>query len=790
MASKKDLSERDICTKYITPAINDAGWDLNTQVREEVYFTKGRIKVKGKTVERGEAKKADYILYYRPNLPIAIVEAKDNNHTVRDGIQQAIDYGEITDIPFVYSSNGDAFVEHDRTAGKETNIKLTNFPSPEELYARYKQFHGITEAEETAITQPYYTDSSGKSPRYYQEIAINRTVRAVTKGADRLLLVMATGTGKTFVAGQIIWKLWKAGVKKRILFLADRNVLIDQTMTNDFKHFGKAMTKIQKRNIDKSYEIYLALYQGITGNEEDRNAYKEFSPDFFDLVIIDECHRGSAADDSAWRDVLTYFKSAAHIGLTATPKETKKVSNMEYFSDPIYTYSLKQGIEDGFLAPYKVIQVMLDKDIGGYRPMIGETDTEGRPIEDKIYTSKDFDRTIVLDNRTKAVAKEISHFLKITDRLSKTIVFCVDIEHASRMREALVNENADLVQENRKYIMQITGDNREGKAELDSFIDPESRFPTIVTTSKLMTTGVDAQTCKVIVLDSNINSMTEFKQIIGRGTRLRPDLGKEYFTIIDFRNVTQLFADADFDGEPVKIIQLNEGEELTAEIIEGAMNDEFAEASEEERITEKPTIMEAGEIEDEPREKIYVDGVLVTVAYKRTQYLDSNGKLITESLKNYTKKKILEHYKSLDAFLNEWSDAKRKYYIIEELDKQGLYLKELQAEVGQEVDPFDLILHVAFDRKKLMTRKERANRVRKSNYFAKYGDKARKVLEGLLDKYADEGLEHVEDLNILSVQPFRSLGSPVEIVRDYFGGRDEYLTAVSELETALYATSH
>lgn len=790
MASKKDLSERDICTKYITPAIHDAGWDLNTQVREEVYFTKGRIKVKGKTVERGEAKKADYILYYKPNLPIAIVEAKDNNHTVRDGIQQAIDYGEITDIPFVYSSNGDAFVEHDRTAGKETNIKLTGFPSPEELYARYKQFHGITEAEETAITQPYYTDSSGKSPRYYQEIAINRTVRAVTKGADRLLLVMATGTGKTFVAGQIIWKLWKAGVKKRILFLADRNVLIDQTMTNDFKHFGKAMTKIQKRNIDKSYEIYLALYQGITGNEEDRNAYKEFSPDFFDLVIIDECHRGSAADDSAWRDVLTYFKSATHIGLTATPKETKKVSNMEYFGDPIYTYSLKQGIEDGFLAPYKVIQVMLDKDIGGYRPMIGETDTEGRLIEDKIYTSKDFDRTIVLDNRTKAVAKEISHFLKITDRLSKTIVFCVDIEHASRMREALVNENTDLVQENRKYIMQITGDNREGKAELDNFIDPESRFPTIVTTSKLMTTGVDAQTCKVIVLDSNINSMTEFKQIIGRGTRLRPDLGKEYFTIIDFRNVTQLFADPDFDGEPVKIIQLNEGEELTTEMIEGAMNDEFGEASDEEQITEKPTIMEAGEIEDEPREKIYVDGVLVTVAYKRTQYLDSNGKLITESLKDYTKKKILEQYKSLDAFLNEWSDAKRKYYIIEELDKQGLYLKELQAEVGQEVDPFDLILHVAFDRKKLMTRKERANRVRKSNYFAKYGDKARKVLEGLLDKYADEGLEHVEDLNILSVQPFRSLGSPVEIVRDYFGGRDEYLAAVSELETALYATSH
>ena len=790
MASKKDLSERDICTKYITPAIASAGWDLNSQVREEVYFTKGRVKVKGKTVERGEAKKADYILYYKANLPIAIVEAKDNNHTVRDGIQQAIDYGEITDIPFVYSSNGDAFVEHDRTAGKETTIKLTGFPSPEELYTRYKQYHGITDDQETAVTQPYYADASGKSPRYYQEIAINRTVRAVTKGADRLLLVMATGTGKTYVAGQIIWKLWKAGVKKRILFLADRNVLIDQTMTNDFKHFGKAMTKIQKRNIDKSYEIYLALYQGLTSNEEDKNAYKEFSPDFFDLVIIDECHRGSAADDSAWREVLNYFKSATHIGLTATPKETTKVSNMEYFGDPIYTYSLKQGIEDGFLAPYKVIQVMLDKDIGGYRPEIGETDTQGRPIEDKIYTSKDFDRTLVLENRTKAVAKEITNFLKKTDRLSKTIVFCVDIEHASRMREALANENPDLMQENRKYVMQITGDNREGKAELDNFIDPESRFPTIVTTSKLMTTGVDAQTCKVIVLDSNISSMTEFKQIIGRGTRLRPDLDKNYFTIIDFRRVTELFADPDFDGEPVKVIQLREGEELTAEMIEGAMNDDIDESLVEERITEKPTIIDAGEIEDGHREKIYVDDVAVEVAYKRTQYLDSDGKLITESLKDYTKKKILEHYASLDAFLNEWSDAKRKYFIIEELDKQGLYLKELQAEVGQEVDPFDLILHVAFDKKKLMTRKERANRVRKSNYFAKYGEKACKVLEGLLDKYADEGLEHVEDLDVLSVQPFRSLGSPVEIVRDFFGGRDGYMTAVSELESALYAPTH
>ena len=783
----KNLSEQDICTKFITPAIEKAGWDKMTQLREQVSFTSGRILVRGKTIERGEGKRADYILYYEPNFPIAVIEAKDNKQSVGSGMQQAISYAEALDVPFAYSSNGDGFLEHDFLTGKERQLKIDELPSPEELYQRYKLANKIEEKTENIIRTPYYSDSSGKSPRYYQEIAINRSVKAVAEGQKRILLVMATGTGKTFVAGQIIWRLWKSGQAKRILFLADRNILVDQTMVNDFKHFGDKMTKVKHRQIDKAYEIYLALYQGITGNEEESNAYKQFSPDFFDLIVVDECHRGSTAEDSPWRDVLNYFQSATHVGLTATPKETKDASNIEYFGEPIYTYSLKQGIEDGFLAPYKVIQIMLDKDLGGYRPTISDRDTQGREIEDKIYTDKDFDRNLVLVERTKTVAREITKYLKETDRFGKTIVFCVDIDHAERMRQALVNENADLIKENYKYVMRITGDNDEGKKELDNFIDPENLYPTIVTTSKLLTTGVDAQTCKNIVLDSNIRSMTEFKQIIGRGTRIREDYGKTHFTILDFRKVTELFADPDFDGPPEQIKEIKLGDDSVSyadEIESGAdlVKDEGVKYGEEM----KPNIIEAGEIEKEKSEKIYVDGVPVEVAYKRAQYLDASGKLITESLKDYTKKQILKEYASLDDFVQKWSKSNQKFCIIEELEKQGVMIDELQKTIGQELDPFDLILHVAFGKQRLMTRKERAEKVRKGNYLKEYSEASRKVLDALLLKYADEGLKHIEDMSILTISPFAQFGSPMEIV-SVFGGREEYVTAVQGLESEIYA---
>ena len=782
--SKKQLTEQDIRTKYITPAIKQAGWNEMTQLREEVYFTKGRIEIRGKMVKRGKSKKADYILYYKNNFPIAVIEAKDNKHSIGSGMQQALDYAETLDIPFAYSSNGDGFLEHDFFTGKERELSMNELPSPIELYERYKKAYNLDESKQKIIETPYYSDGSGKIPRYYQEIAINRTIKAISEKQNRILLVMATGTGKTFTAGQIIWRLWKSGTAKRILFLADRNILVDQTISNDFKHFGDKMTKIQKRQIDKSYEIYLALYQGLTGNEEEQNAYKQFSSDFFDLVVIDECHRGSAAEDSAWREVLDYFSSAVHVGLTATPKETKDVSNMEYFGEPIYTYSLKQGIDDGFLAPYKVIQIMLDKDIGGYRPSIMDRDREGREVEDKVYTTKNFDKDIVLTERTNTIAKEITRFLKATDRYSKTIVFCVDIDHAERMRQALVNENANLVKENRKYVMRITGDNEEGKAELDNFIDPENLYPTIVTTSKLMTTGVDAQTCKVIVLDSNISSMTEFKQIIGRGTRINEDFGKTHFTILDFRKVTELFADPDFDGDPVQVKEIKQGEDIPQDEEE---SETLTLAQDTEPYNEeKPKIIEGGEITDGKREKIYIDGVPVELAYKQTQYLNADGKLITESLKDYTKRKILQKYASLDEFINEWDEHKKKYYILEELENLGVMFSELQGNIKQNLDPFDLILHVAFGKKKLITRKERARKVRKKNYFDKYSNVARKVLETLLDKYADEGIEHIEDINILTVQPFSSLGSPVEIIKE-FGGRDEYFEAVEGLEREIYA---
>lgn len=792
MTDKKSLTERDICTKYITPAITGAGWDNATQIREEVYFTAGRIYVKGRLTARGKASKADYILYYKPNIPIAIIEAKDNNHSVGQGMQQALDYATKLDIPCVFSSNGDGFIFHDKTAtgGKvETEIGLNSFPSPEQLWEIYKRYKGISEtAIEKIASQDYYVDNTERAPRYYQQVAINRTVEAIAKGQNRLLLVMATGTGKTYTAFQIIYRLWKSGTKKRILFLADRNALIDQTARGDFRHFGNAMKIIRHRDADPSYQIYLALYQGLTSNDPDKDVYKEFSRDFFDLVIVDECHRGSANEDSKWREVLEYFTGATHIGMTATPKETKTTSNIEYFHDPIYTYSLKQGIDDGFLAPYKVIKVSLDIDLEGWRPPKGFLDKNGNEVEDRIYNRSDFDKNIIVDERRILVAQKISEYLKAHDRYAKTIAFCIDIEHAEGMRQCLVNENHDLIAANSKYIMRITGDDNIGKMELDTFKRPGEKIPTIATTSKLLTTGVDIPDCRIIVLDSNIQSMTEFKQIIGRGTRICDDPVKEYFTIIDFRNVTDLFADPSFDGEPVMIKQLGEDDEMNeATPFEEAQHNEIIDEETGEVIEfHYAEVPDGGSIVNEPDGKIQVNGVDVRVINERVQYIGADGKLITEALRDYTRKNILKTFSSLDDFLLKWKSSEKKQIILDELEQQGILLTALSDEVGKELDPFDLVCHVAFGKPPL-TRKERANNVKKQNYFTKYGEQARKVLESLLDKYADEGITNIESLGILKLNPLNTLGSPIEIL-NFFGGKEKYLQALQELETELYKT--
>jgi type I restriction enzyme R subunit len=783
--NKKELTEADIRTKFITPAIvgaDGAKWNVMTQLREEIYFTKGRVIVRGKTVQRGEAKKADYLLYYKPGIPIAVIEAKDNNHAVGAGMQQALEYAEILDVPFAYSSNGDAFLEHDRTGTGgtvEREIPLDQFPLPADLWARYCTAKGYSVAQELVTTQDYYDDGSTKAPRYYQLIAINRTVEAIARGENRILLVMATGTGKTYTAFQIIWRLWKSGARKRILFLIDRNILADQTKINDFKPFGQAMTKITNRTVDKSFEIYLSLYQAVSGTEEEQNIYKQFSPDFFDLIVIDECHRGSAADDAAWRKILEYFSSATQIGLTATPKETEEISNINYFGEPIYTYSLKQGISDGFLAPYKVVRIGLDKDLEGWRPEKGKVDKYGQEIEDREYNERDFDRNLILEKRTELVAAKITAFLKATDRFAKTIVFCENIDHAERMRQALVNANPDLAAANKRYVMRITGDNDEGKAQLDNFIDPESTFPVIATTSQLMSTGVDAQTCHLIVLDKRINSMTEFKQIIGRGTRINEDYNKLFFTIMDFKRATALFADPHFDGEPVQIYEPgpNDSPVLPDEPQHGA---DQAPGDEPYAL---PGMLEPLGTGERPA-KYYVNDVEVTVVSERVQYLDEHGKLITESLKDYTRKTVRKTYTSLDAFLNAWNDAERKQAIIEELASHGVFLDELAEQVGRDYDAFDLVCHIAFDQPPL-TRRERAAQVKKRHVFAKYGDKTRAVLDALLEKYADAGLRSVESLDILKVDPLTGFGTPVEIV-NLFGGKNNYLAAIREFETELY----
>lgn len=786
--SKKSLSERDICTQFITPAVQRAGWDFSTQVREEVTFTAGRITVRGKLHTRGAKKRADYLLYFKPNLPIAVIEAKDNVHGLGDGMQQALSYAETLDLPFVFSSNGDGFLFHDRTGQSlqvETTLTLEQFPPPEELWQRYCVWKGlITPESRQTVETPYHDDGRGRTPRYYQVNAINRTIEAIARGQQRILLVMATGTGKTYTAFQIIWRLWQSKTKKRILFLADRNILVDQTRTNDFKPFGPAMTKIAKRQVDKHFEVYLSLYQAVTGNEEEKNIYKQFSPDFFDLIVIDECHRGSAAEDSAWREILDYFSSATHIGLTATPKETREVSNILYFGDPVYTYSLKQGIDDGFLAPYKVVRIDIDKDLQGWRPAKEQTDKHGNLIEDRIYNQRDFDRTLVLERRTELVAKKVTEYLASTDPWAKTIIFCEDIDHAERMRQALVNLNPERVKENRKYVMRITGDEQEGKAELDNFIDPESRYPVIATTSKLMMTGVDAQTCKLVVLDQRIGSMTEFKQIIGRGTRINEEFGKLWFTIMDFKKATELFADPDFDGPPEQVYEPT-GEEPPVPPDEEPPPDDTGPAGPDGQ-PEPPL---PPETEGEPRIKYVIGGeVDVYVIAERVQYYGPDGKVITESLKDYTRRAVRKEYASLDDFLRRWSGAERKKAVIEELEAQGVILDALAEEVarkdGRDFDPFDLVCHVAFDRPPL-TRKERADQVKKRDAFTKYGEKARAVLEALVEKYADAGIETIEDIKILTLDPFSRLGTAPELIQS-FGGKPAYLSAIRELEAQLY----
>jgi len=788
--NKKMMSEQDIRTKYITPAILEAGWDRDLQLREEVSFTKGKITVRGKAVKRGEQKRADYILYWKPNIPLVIVEAKDNNHNIADGMEQALNYAEILDIPFVFTSNGDGFAFYDKTAmdsDVQTELALEQFPSPSLLWNKYKAYKGITEKAEEVISQDYYFNPNDeRKPRYYQCNAVNRAVEAVASGRDRILLTMATGTGKTYTAFEIIYRLWKSRTKKRILFLADRNVLIDDPMRKDFKFFNadsnnRKMTKIKNKEVDKAYEVYFAIYQGVTGQEGFSDTYKEFSPDFFDLIIVDECHRGSAKDDSAWRRILEYFKNATQIGMTATPKETKVTSNIEYFREPIFTYSLKQGIEDGFLAPYKVVRVGIDKDLEGYRPTKGKKDKNGNEIEDREYNIKDYDKNLVLEKRTELVAKRVSDFLKKNNsRFAKTIFFCVDIDHATRMAGALRNENKDLVLQNPKYVVQMTSGS-EGVEELENFMTADESYPVLVTTSKLLTTGVDADTVKFIVLDSNINSMTEFKQIIGRGTRINEEHDKLYFTIIDFRNVTKLFADKDFDGEPVKVKE-TEGEISTEESEAPIPEDKQDTPEDGQEIP--PDVSFNSDEETAKRVKYYVNDVPVSIINERVQYLDASGKLITESLVDFTKKNIRSEYSTLNDFLQRWHSAEKKTAIIEELEQKGIFFDELKEEVSKDLDPFDLICHVAFDMPPL-TRRERANNVKKRGYFSKYGEMASQVLEALLEKYADEGLSNLESLDVLKVPDVARFGTPVEILK-HFGNKRKFMEAITELENQLY----
>ncbi len=796
-----NLTEADIITKCVMPAILNAGWDNTTQIRQEVKLRDGKVIVRGKVAARRTVKSADIVLYHKLGIPLAVIEAKANKHEIGKGMQQGIEYARLLDVPFVFATNGDGFIFRDATAAEgeclEKQITLDDFPSPAELWQKFCLWKGYTQAQLPVITQDYYDDGSGKSPRYYQLQAINKTIEAVSNGQNRVLLVMATGTGKTYTAFQIIWRLWKSKNKKRILFLADRNILVDQTKNNDFQPFGTAMTKVSGRTIDPAYEIHLALYQAITGPEEDQKAFKQVAPDFFDLIVIDECHRGSASEDSAWREILDYFSSATQIGLTATPKETHEVSSTDYFGDPVYVYSLKEGIEDGFLAPYKVVRVDIDVDLQGWRPTKGQTDLNGEVIDDRIYNQKDFDRTMVIDERTELVARTITDYLKRTNPMDKTIVFCNDIDHAERMRRALVNLNPEQVKKNDKYVMKITGDDEIGKAQLDNFINPKKAYPVIATTSELMTTGVDAKTCKLVVLDQNIQSMTKFKQIIGRGTRIDERYGKLWFTILDFKKATELFADERFDGIPEKVMDTTPEDIADPESDFEEKLEEISEHDDEQvtgvdeppappyQVTDTDDVGPLPEEDEKKIRKFHVNGVAVGVIAQRVQYYDADGKLVTESFKDYTRKTLLKEYASLDDFTRKWQDADRKEAIIHELEQQGIIWEVLAEEVGKDLDPFDMLCHVVYGQPPL-TRKERAENVRKRNYFTKYSEAAQAVLDNLLDKYADAGIQEIESIQVLKLKPFDSMGTLPEIIKTGFGDRNGYNQALSELENEIY----
>ncbi|VUZ25520.1 Uncharacterised protein [uncultured Comamonas sp.] len=864
---KKQLSEADIRSKFIDPAILKAGWSETHQIYREYAITNGRIVVRGQKAQRNmqTALRADYLLCYQFGQPLAVIEAKDNRHSVSAGIQQATEYAERMGVPFAFASNGDGFVFRDASllfnGQLLTELALDAFPSPAQLWHLYQQWKGWTPEQARVNAFAYHQGDSNRVPRYYQLHAINRTHEAIAAGQNRVLLVMATGTGKTYTAFQIIWRLLKSGAKKRILFLADRNILVDQTMVGDFKPFKGAMAKLSPnakgieridadgstavdalelaitrgtkhtggKQVNKAYEVYLGLYQAITSKGSGKtgadDVFRQFSPDFFDLIIIDECHRGSANEDSAWRDILDYFSSATQVGLTATPKETEDASNIHYFGEPVYTYTLKQGIEDGFLAPYKVVRVDLDRDTFGWRPPKGMLDDAGHPIEDRIYTAADMNRNLVLGLRDRVVADKITQYLKGTDRNAKTIVFCEDIDHAQRMTAALAEANKDICATRSKYVMQITGDNEVGKRELDNFIDPDSPDPVIAVTSKLMSTGVDAQTCKLVVLDQSIKSMTLFKQIIGRGTRLNEEHGKQFFTILDFKRATELFADKDFDGEPVQIYQPTGNDDVVPPPPEEEAQGSQAGAStggatglpESAASTggnppafggtakDPAGVYGTGDgttaSPDKPRKYQISSRVTVAIARERIQYLDAHGKLVTESLRDFTRINLAKQYESLDAFLQAWSSADRKQALIDELQHHGVLLdvlaEELALEKGpgsslQGADPFDVLLHVAYDQP-ILSRSERARRAKKKlqddGIYAKYGETARKVLDVLIDKYADEGISAIENTDVLKVQPLTQMGSPVELMQSFGGSKRQYQDAMAQLGRAIYQPS-
>jgi len=767
--SKKQMSEEDIKLQYITPAVTSK-WDIR-KVTMETQITDGKINLKGNFVFREKPKRADYILYLNANNPIAVIEAKDNNHSVSHGLQQAMMYAQMLDLPFAYSSNGDGFAEHDFLTGQMREFGLDEFPTEDELIERYKIESGITQAQEEILAQPYYSSQNTYPPRYYQRIAVNRTVDAIARGQDRLLLVMATGTGKTYTAFQIVYRLLESGMKRKILYLADRNILVDQSISQDFKPLEKVIHKINMAKDNKttitSHQVYFSLYQQLVGDDDKEHFSELFSPDFFDLIIVDECHRGSAKEESRWRLILDYFKSATQIGMTATPKETKYVSNLNYFGEPVFTYSLKEGIEDGFLAPFKVINVMTD--IGdGWRPFKGQRDIYGNVIEDRIYTNSDYDYNIIIEDRIQQVAAEITRYLKSTDRMAKTIVFCATEDAALRMRDALANLNADMMKENPDYVVRITGSDLVGKSKLDYFISVSAPYPVIATTSKLLSTGADCKMTKLIVLDEMIGSMTEFKQIIGRGTRLREKEGKTHFVVMDFRNVTRLFADPDWDGPII-------------------MDPGFTSGG---KGGETPQIGPGGDGPEPPprgpKPIVNRDGCKVEIIHKTVSVYDANGKLLRqESIVDYTKENILGEYASLDNFIRQWSAEEKKAKIRELLLERGIDLELMKADQQMtDVDDFDFICHVAFDKKPL-TRRERANNVKKRDFLSRYSGVAREVLEALLDKYMNTGIYEIEKTEILKLDPFMKMGKPAKIA-GYFGGKDGYMKAVKELENELY----